>query len=123
MGAGALSVAQDLTQLLIARVIVGYAVSFSAVAECVYISEISPASRRGELVSLNELGITVGICLAYLVNSAFITVDGGWRYMFGQYPFGLASPGFDAVHASEGAGPNQTTARIQHTEVHTPLIV
>ena len=83
IGAIGLSLAQDLTQLLVARVVVGYAVSFSAVAECVYISEISPAERRGELVSLNELGITIGICLAYLVNSAFISMDGGWRYMFG----------------------------------------
>ena len=35
IGAIGLSLAQDLTQLLVARVVVGYAVSFSAVAECV----------------------------------------------------------------------------------------
>ena len=34
------------------------------------------------LVSLNELGITVGFLLAYLVNFAFINVESGWRYMF-----------------------------------------
>ncbi|XP_061191890.1 solute carrier family 2, facilitated glucose transporter member 12-like isoform X3 [Saccostrea echinata] len=39
--------------------------------------------KRGQLVSLNELGITLGLLLAYLVNYLFINVTEGWRYMFG----------------------------------------
>jgi MFS family permease len=35
------------------------------------------------LVSLNELGITVGILIAFLVNYIFADVADGWRYMFG----------------------------------------
>ena len=35
------------------------------------------------LVSLNELGITVGILFAYLINYTFADVEGGWRIMFG----------------------------------------
>ena len=38
----------------------------------------------GMLVSLNELGITVGILIAFLVNYIFTDVDNGWRYMFGM---------------------------------------
>ena len=34
------------------------------------------------LVSLNELGITVGILIAFLVNYIFTDVENGWRYMF-----------------------------------------
>lgn len=34
------------------------------------------------LVSLNELGITIGFLLAYLINFVFVDVDSGWRYMF-----------------------------------------
>ena len=34
------------------------------------------------LVSLNELGITVGILIAFLVNYIFTDVVNGWRYMF-----------------------------------------
>lgn len=83
IGAVGLCAAQDLATLLIARVIVGYAVSISAVAECVYISEIAPAANRGSLVSLNELGITIGIFLSYLVNYCLIETPGGWRIMFG----------------------------------------
>ena len=66
-----------------ARVVVGFAVALSAIAECVYISEIAPAATRGALVSLNELGITIGIFLSYLVNYLLITQEGGWRAMFG----------------------------------------
>ena len=38
---------------------------------------------QGMLVSLNELGITVGILIAFLVNYIFTDVADGWRYMFG----------------------------------------
>ena len=69
--------------LLAGRFVLGFAVSLSAIAECIYISEIAPPEKRGMLVSLNELGITVGILLAYLVNYTFADVDGGWRIMFG----------------------------------------
>ncbi|KAI8499149.1 hypothetical protein Bbelb_229130 [Branchiostoma belcheri] len=65
------------------RLVVGFAVSLSAIAECIYISEIAPSSKRGMLVSLNELGITLGILVAYLVNFLFISVPNGWRWMFG----------------------------------------
>mmetsp|Transcript_35803 Transcript_35803/g.93699 ORF Transcript_35803/g.93699 Transcript_35803/m.93699 type:complete len:591 (-) Transcript_35803:42-1814(-) len=78
-----LAMSTNLAMLLAARVVVGYAVSLSAIAECVYISEIAPPTRRGQLVSLNELGITVGVVVAYAVNFALIDTAGGWRVMFG----------------------------------------
>eukprot|EP00112_Aurelia_sp_Birch-Aquarium-sp1_P016629 Seg3788.2 transcript_id=Seg3788.2/GoldUCD/mRNA.D3Y31 product="Solute carrier family 2 facilitated glucose transporter member 12" protein_id=Seg3788.2/GoldUCD/D3Y31 len=65
------------------RLILGFAVSLSAIGECIYISEIAPPARRGLLVSLNELGITIGILLAYLVNYLLIKIDQSWRIMFG----------------------------------------
>ncbi|XP_076088552.1 solute carrier family 2, facilitated glucose transporter member 10-like isoform X1 [Mytilus galloprovincialis] len=68
--------------VVIGRVVLGFAVSVSAIAECIYISEIAPAKRRGLLVSLNELGITCGLLIAYLVNYACIDIENGWRYMF-----------------------------------------
>ena len=59
---GALTVAfsNSLGWVLLGRLILGFAVSLSAIAECIYIAEISTPNRRGGLVSLNELGITVG---------------------------------------------------------------
>ncbi|GBM60911.1 Solute carrier family 2, facilitated glucose transporter member 12 [Araneus ventricosus] len=73
----------NVAMLILGRLVVGAAVSLSVTAECTYISEISPPSRRGMMVSLNEVGITAGFLLAYSINYVFITIDDGWRYMFG----------------------------------------
>jgi len=83
LGALLMAFSHSLLQLLFGRFTVGFAVSLSAMAECLYISEISAPSNRGLLISLNELGITLGLLLAYIVNFIFMSVDRGWRYMFG----------------------------------------
>ncbi|XP_064605686.1 solute carrier family 2, facilitated glucose transporter member 12-like isoform X2 [Liolophura sinensis] len=83
LGAITLAAAPNYSLLIVGRVIVGFGVSVSAIGECIYISEIAPPTKRGLLVSLNELGITLGVLLAYLVNYIFIDRNDGWRYMFG----------------------------------------
>ena len=60
----------------------GFAVALSAIAECIYISELSIPAKRGMLVSFNELAITVGILMAFLVNYCLANIPGGWRIMF-----------------------------------------
>ena len=57
--------------------------AISAVSECIYIAEISDPQNRGMLVSLNELGITLGFLVAYLVGLVYVNNSEGWRYMFG----------------------------------------
>ena len=46
----------------------------SAISESCYISEISTASNRGRLVSLNELGITLGFLFAFIIDYIFADV-------------------------------------------------
>jgi len=82
-GSLVMAMAQSLSTLLIGRFIVGFAVSMSAMSECLYISEISRPNNRGMLVSLNELGITIGFLIAFTVNYILIDTAGGWRIMFG----------------------------------------
>lgn len=48
-----------------------------------YIAELSPPTLRGQLVSLNEVVINVGIPIAYLVALLLSDVHGGWRWMLG----------------------------------------
>jgi len=67
---------------LLGRFTLGFAVALSAIAECIYISELSIPAKRGMLVSFNELAITVGILMAFLVNYCLSDVPGGWRIMF-----------------------------------------
>uniref|UniRef100_A0A803YF32 Major facilitator superfamily (MFS) profile domain-containing protein n=1 Tax=Meleagris gallopavo TaxID=9103 RepID=A0A803YF32_MELGA len=62
---------------------VGFAISVSSMACCIYVSEMVAAHQRGLLVSLYEAGITVGILLSYALNYAFADTQEGWRYMFG----------------------------------------
>jgi MFS transporter, SP family, arabinose:H+ symporter len=65
------------------RVIGGFAVGIASMLSPMYISEISPASRRGQLVSLNQMAIVVGILIAFFSN--YWLSDTGvnnWRWMF-----------------------------------------
>lgn len=83
VGALIMGMANTLVVVLVGRFMVGFGVSLSAMSECLYISEIALASNRGRLITLNELGITLGFLLAFIVNYIFMTVSSGWRYMFG----------------------------------------
>ncbi|KAG8181076.1 hypothetical protein JTE90_014788 [Oedothorax gibbosus] len=83
VGSLTLSFSINFIMLIIGRFIVGVAVSLSVTSECTYISEISPPCHRGMMVSLNEVGITIGFLLAYLINYIFISISQGWKYMFG----------------------------------------
>lgn len=83
VGSLILTLARSFTVLVIGRVTVGFAISLSSMACCIYISEIVAAHHRGLLVSLYEAGITVGILLSYALNYIFAELDEGWRYMFG----------------------------------------
>jgi len=80
------------------RIIGGIAIGLSSNISPLYIAEVSPASHRGRLVSLNQFAVVVGILLAQIVNwriaipvpdtvsnAAMLTswnVQFGWRWMF-----------------------------------------
>ncbi|OGN55848.1 MAG: hypothetical protein A3D96_00155 [Chlamydiae bacterium RIFCSPHIGHO2_12_FULL_44_59] len=68
--------------LLVGRLISGLAVGIVSMAAPLYIAEMSPASNRGALVSLNQLCITIGILIAYIVSYYFGETS-DWRGMFG----------------------------------------
>src|SRR5699024_9329924 len=68
------------------RVIEGIAVGVASVLGTLYISEIAPSDVRGTLGFLQQLMITLGILLAYVVNYIFApSLFGviGWRWMLG----------------------------------------
>lgn len=62
------ALSNSLTELVIWRMIGGAGIGIVSVACPLYISEISPASHRGRLVSLYQLAVTVGFLAAYLMN-------------------------------------------------------
>uniref|UniRef100_A0A131YBU4 Solute carrier family 2 facilitated glucose transporter member 12 n=1 Tax=Rhipicephalus appendiculatus TaxID=34631 RepID=A0A131YBU4_RHIAP len=81
-GSALQSLSTGLAMFVTGRFITGFAVSLSTTAQCTYIAEISPAVHRGLLMSLNEVGITVGFLMAYTVNYSFISYENGWQLMF-----------------------------------------
>jgi MFS transporter, SP family, galactose:H+ symporter len=75
------AVAGSLPLLIVGRLAVGIAIGVASYTAPLYISEMAPANLRGALVTLNQLAITSGILLAYVVDAVFAPSD-GWRFMF-----------------------------------------
>ncbi len=79
-GVGA-ALAPGTAWLILARVVAGVAIGVASFVAPLYISEIAPVEIRGKLVSINQLAITIGIVISYLVDYAFAG-SGAWRGMF-----------------------------------------
>ena len=83
------AVCQDFNQLVIFRIVGGFGIGIVSIVSPIYISEIAPAQKRGTLVSLYQLAVTVGFLLAYLINYFVLrdadvnaTASGLWDRMF-----------------------------------------
>jgi len=68
--------------LIAARFLLGAAIGTASLVVPTYIAEMSPRRVRGRLVSLQQLMITVGIFVSYLVGFAFAG-NRDWRWMLG----------------------------------------
>ncbi|WP_419702033.1 sugar porter family MFS transporter [Mucilaginibacter sp. NFX135] len=70
------------------RFLGGLGVGASSVTAPIYISEVSPADRRGRLVGLFQFNVVLGILVSYLSN--YLISQGGetsWRWMLGVQAF------------------------------------
>lgn len=82
IGAVLAGLAPDVLVVILSRFIMGIAVGTASVMVPIYLSELAPAAVRGKLSGLNQLMISSGILLAYLVNLALAPLE-AWRWMFG----------------------------------------
>ncbi|KAK2405725.1 inositol transporter [Trifolium repens] len=69
--------------IIAGRLLVGFGVGMASVTAPVYIAEASPTEIRGGLVSANNLMITGGQFLSFVVNYGLTRVPGTWRWMLG----------------------------------------
>ena len=76
-----LTEASDFEELLVGRFISGFAIGLASVAVPLYIAEMAPCDKRGVYVSLNQLMITLGVLVAYIVCYLY-AVRQEWREMF-----------------------------------------
>jgi len=83
VGALGSALAPSLAILLIARAVVGVAIGVASMLTPLYLAEVAPKEQRGEIVSLNQFCITLGILVSYLVDYALTGVPDNWRWMLG----------------------------------------
>ncbi|MFM9442890.1 sugar porter family MFS transporter [Streptomyces acidiscabies] len=85
VGALGATLAPGTASMVVARFVLGLAVGGASVTVPVYLAEISPAERRGALVTRNELMIVSGQLLAFTSNAVIADVGDGsggvWRWM------------------------------------------
>ena len=78
----AAAAANSVAWFSLARLFGGLAIGLASVLTPVYIAEISPSKKRGALVSLNQLGIVIGILAAYIVDWWLSGLgENSWRWM------------------------------------------
>jgi len=76
------ALAQTYWQILAGRFWLGLAVGCASFVSPMYIAEIVPPRIRGGIVSFNQLMITSGILVAYIVDWGFAPLPNNWRWMF-----------------------------------------
>ena len=74
--------AQSFAQLAAGRVLTGASVGVFSSTAPMYIAELSPPSRRGQLVTVNQVCICTGLLLGYFA-SALIPGDWRWQLLSG----------------------------------------
>jgi SP family galactose:H+ symporter-like MFS transporter len=82
VGAILTAISFDLTSFVAFRIITGVAVGASSLVVPMYIAEMAPVRIRGGLVILQQLAISGGILISYLLDYAFDAAGWGWRPMF-----------------------------------------
>lgn len=85
-----ISFSKDSSFLFMGRLLEGFGVGVISYTVPVYIAEIAPQNMRGSLGSINQLSVTIGIMLAYLLG-LFVN----WRVLaiLGILPCTLLIPG------------------------------
>jgi len=76
------AVAPGVATLIAGRFVIGVAIGLSSVAAPLYIAELASARRRGTLVSLFQLAVTVGILASFIIDELFAPTH-AWRTMLG----------------------------------------
>lgn len=72
------AIAGNLDQLVVYRIVGGIGIGIVSIVCPLYISEVSPASHRGRMVSLYQLAVTTGFLGAYLMNYYLMNVSSGF---------------------------------------------
>lgn len=103
IGTISLVLANNFDELLIGRFLSGFGIGLASVAVPLYIAEMSPCESRGVYVSLNQLMITIGVLVAYVICYLYAESQ-NWREMFAFsfIPLGLQFLGLFFIPETPG---------------------
>ena len=62
------AVAESVNIFVLFRIVGGIGIGLASTVSPMYISEISPADKRGKLIAVNQLTIVIGVLAAQLIN-------------------------------------------------------
>jgi MFS transporter, SP family, galactose:H+ symporter len=82
IGSALTAIAPSVEFLIGGRLCLGLAIGIVASTVPLYIAEIAPSNKRGQLVTFFQFAITIGILLSYVVGYVFGDDPDGWRSMF-----------------------------------------
>jgi len=101
IGAIGAALSHEVFVLILYRFLIGIAIGVASYTAPLYISEISPPRIRGALVSLNQLMITFGIVVSYVIDY-MLAGSQSWRWMFalGAIPAVILVVGMVALYDS-----------------------
>jgi sugar porter (SP) family MFS transporter len=83
IGGLACAFSQNYPEILASRFVLGLSVGCASFVAPMYIAELVPKRIRGGVVSFNQLMVTTGILVAYIVDWGFAPLPNNWRWMFG----------------------------------------
>ncbi|KAG8381657.1 hypothetical protein BUALT_Bualt06G0144300 [Buddleja alternifolia] len=115
IGALLTALAPNFVLMVIGRLIYGIGIGLAMHAAPMYIAETAPSQIRGQLISLKEFFIVLGMLVGYIAGSLLVDTVSGWRYMYGiSFPLSLimgigmwwlpASPRWILLRAIQGKG-------------------
>lgn len=86
LGALGAGFADSITILIISRLVLGLAIGMASVMAPLYLAETATYEKRGAVVAIYQLAMTVGIVCSYSVNYLFLE-NNDWRAMFASSAF------------------------------------
>lgn len=83
VGALITALAPDFAVMVVGRFVFGIGIGLAMHAAPMYIAETAPTKIRGQLISLKEFFIVLGMVAGYGIGSLLVDIVAGWRYMYG----------------------------------------
>jgi SP family galactose:H+ symporter-like MFS transporter len=118
LGAIGAALAPGTAWLIAGRIVAGSAIGIASFVAPLYISEIAPVAIRGRLVSINQVALTVGIVISYMVDYAFASAQ-AWRWMFAMALIPAAAFGIGLIFIPDS--PRWLAARGQLAQARAVL--